>query len=58
LEQTGALLRGSFQTDSVLIDVGGTMDDNFVISLEGSAPGLGPIDFVGDVELGPAWLMP
>jgi len=52
LEQAGAELRGNFQTDSVLIDVSGTMDDDFFISLQGSAPGLGgPVDFVGAATL-------
>jgi hypothetical protein len=51
LEQTGAVLRGNFQTDSVLIDVSGTMDDSGIMSLQGSAPGLGPVDFVGAATL-------
>jgi hypothetical protein len=51
LEQTRALLRGNFQTDSVLIDVTGTMDGSGFISLEGSAPGLGRGDFVGAATL-------
>jgi len=51
LEQMGAVLTGNFQTDSVLIDVNGVMDDNFNISLQGRAPGLGPVDFVGAATL-------
>jgi hypothetical protein len=51
LERTGVVLRGNFQTDSVLIDVSGLMDDNGIMSLEGSAPGLGPVDFVGAATL-------
>jgi len=55
LEQTGAVVRGNFQTDavlnSVLIDVSGIIDDNGIMSLQGSAPGLGPVDFVGAATL-------
>jgi hypothetical protein len=51
LEQTGGDLRGNFQTESVLIDVSGIMDDNGIMSLEGSAPGLGRGDFVGAATL-------
>jgi hypothetical protein len=51
LEQAGAVLRGHFQTDSVLIDVTGIMDDNGVMSLQGSAPALGSFDYVGAATL-------
>ena len=51
LEQAGAVLRGNFQTASVLIDVSGIMDDNGIMSLQGSAAGLGPYDFVGAATL-------
>jgi len=56
LEQTGAVLGGNFQTGGlqtqpVLIDVSGSMDDNGIVSLQGSAPGLGRGDFVGAATL-------
>lgn len=51
LDQAGAVLRGNFQTDSVLIDVSGIIDDNGTMSLQGSAPGLGRGDFVGAATL-------
>ena len=51
LDQAGAVLRGNFQTGSVLIDVGGFIDDDGTMSLQGTAPGLGPGDFVGAATL-------
>ena len=51
LEQAGAVLRGNFQTNTVLIDVTGAIDENGVMSLQGSAPGLGPVDYVGAATL-------
>jgi hypothetical protein len=56
LEQTSAVLRGHFQTTfisgpDVLIDVSGIVDDNGIMSLHGSAPGLGRVDFVGAATL-------
>lgn len=51
LEQAGSSVRGNFQTDSVLIDVSGNQDESGSVSLEGSAPGLGPYDYVGAASL-------
>lgn len=51
LEQNGAAVRGQFRTDSALIDVSGTIDDGGIMSLQGSAPGLGINDYVGAATL-------